>query len=95
MDEEKFLDIFKKARILIDHAKKFDHLLRTGDFYVYYDKYAWGVFADYGKERIYSPGFKLFIEQAMSMVLSMDATSETLLHTNVINFSEAKERLRA
>lgn len=76
MNKEQFKSILTKAKHVILETEANKNLDLNDAFYDHYDDLAPEVFAGFSRSRIYSPGFKLYVQQVLDMVYELDVTTE-------------------
>lgn len=91
MDKEQFKSILIKAKHVILETEANKNLELLEAFCDHYDDLAPMVFAGFSENRIYSPGFKLYVQQVLDMVYELDVTTDMRKQREVIVFSGHKQ----
>lgn len=90
MNKEQFkLKLIKAKHVIADtEANRNIELIEA--FYNYYDDIAYDVFEGFSENRIFSHGFKLYVQQVLDMIHELDVTTEARNKKEAEQFSEHK-----
>jgi len=78
MNKETFKSLMVKAKHIIIETESNKNIDLMGAFYDYYDDLAPFVFPQtFSRQRLDSPGFKLYVQQVLDLVYELDRTTRT------------------
>lgn len=95
MDKKQFSNNMYFVKGLMEDRKRLAHRMHNFDFFSYYDELMPFIFSEIPREELMSPSFKQRIWDDFVLSLAMQEATIPPVVGNVIDFNDAKARMRA
>jgi hypothetical protein len=95
MDKTQFYEHMSFVKGLMQERTRLEERMHNFDFFSYYDQFMPLIFFEIPREELMSPSFKQKIWEDFKLALSFQEANTPKVEGNVIDFNDAKARMRA